>query len=441
MKKPRRRFLFLERLEDRCVPATTRLLGSQLLISSPAVTAGATSVTITQSATALNTFTVTDGGKSNGTYAGVAAILYTGTNAADGVTLDLNGQRYTGSFLANTGTGNDTVTVLSGAGAGGAILGPVTVLTGAGDDVVNLNSTGATAVRFGGLIQATDGLGTNTLNFGNASAPTTAAGLTITGYSQVTLGAGQADVLGPVTVQDAAQTLAVNLTAADGLTINRGLTVTTGAGADSVTLGFIQVNGATQLNLGDGDDTLTVGPFGVFMSPPASLNGDLSITEGSGDDVLLMATALSVGGNLSIRFGDGDNQLIVDSLPGPQVAGNLTLVAGNGDSFLFFAGSVGGNITEHLGNGDNLVGFTSAPGGVLNYTSGNGADLVVLFGVTPDQVWNVNMTFGSNDDELDLVLSGFITGRVDGGGSVTGNVFSQDPGWTILSPFQLINFP
>jgi hypothetical protein len=440
MKKRRRPVLFFDQLEDRCVPATVHLVGGQLLISNPVVTSGASSLTITQSATTSNTFTVKDGSTNAGTYAGVAAILYSGTGAADAVTLDLNGRAYTGSFLANTGTGNDTVTILSGTGTGGAILGSVTALTGAGDDVVNLNSTGSQAVRFGAAIQATDGLGANTLSFGNASAPTTANGLSITGYNRVALGAGQADVLGAVTVQDNVQSLAVNFRAADGITINQSLNVTTGAGADTVSLGAITVNGPTQLNGGDGTDTITVGSI-AFLAPTAFLNGNVNITEGSGNATVLLSTALSVGGNLSIRYGDGNVNLIVNSLPGPQIAGDVSITAGNGNGNFSFSGSVAGNLTMHLGNGTNQVFFTSAPGGVLTYTSGNGGDTVTVFGLDPTQVWKVNMMFGSNDDELDLVLGGFITGSVDGGGRVTGNVFSQDPGWTILSPWTLSNFP
>jgi hypothetical protein len=440
MKKRRGVLLSLEALEARWVPATVRLLGSLLDARNAAITAGATSVTITQSATTPNTFTVKDGLTPLGTYTGVSAINYTGTNAADAVTLDLNGLAYAGSFLANTGAGNDTVTILSGAGTGGAILGAVTALTGAGNDLVNLNSTGTHPVRFGGPIQASDGLGTDALAFGNASAATTANGLTITGYSQITLGAGQADVVGPVTVQDSMESQAVHLTAADGLTINQSLDVTTGAGADVVTLGAITVNGPTQLNLGEGIDNVTLGSL-AFMAPTASFNGDVGITEGSGNDTFLVSTAMSVAGNLSFRFGDGNDQIIVNSQPGPHIAGNLSVTAGNGNDLFPIAALVDGNITVNLGNGTDQFLLTSAPGGVLTYTSGNGSDTVALFGLDPSQVWNVNMTFGSNDDEVDLIGAGFITGRFDGGGRVMGNVFNQDPGWTILSPFQLINFP
>src|SRR5262249_46263303 len=72
----------------------------------------------------------------------------------------------------------------------------------------------------------------------------------------------------------------------------------------------------------------------------------------------------------------------------------------------------------------------------------NGA--VALFGLAAGQVWNVNMTFGSSDDELDLVSfvpGNALTGRVDAGGRIPGNVFNEAPGWTFLPPFQLANFP
>src|SRR5262249_36977721 len=128
-----------------------------------------------------------------GTYAAVGSLNITGGNGADTVTVNLNGNTFTGSLLAITGNGNDSVTVQ---GAGG-ILGNTTINTGAGNDTAGLNSVGRGAERFGTTVQLTDALGANTANVGNAGGATTVGrDLVITGYNTVDLGAGAADLIG-----------------------------------------------------------------------------------------------------------------------------------------------------------------------------------------------------------------------------------------------------
>ncbi len=64
--KMTRRPLGLEVLEDRWVPATIRFDGSNLFVSNPLVTAGASKISITE--TGANLFQVKDGTTNDGTY-------------------------------------------------------------------------------------------------------------------------------------------------------------------------------------------------------------------------------------------------------------------------------------------------------------------------------------------------------------------------------------
>src|SRR5262249_50629726 len=145
--------LTLEQLENRLVPASVSFYSGNLVIT-PSAGELSMNLALTQTAGTANKFSVTDHGSSVGTYSAVSNISVTATNGSDTVTLDLSGTTYTGSFLANTGNGNDMVSITSTGGAG-AMLGNTLISSGVGNDAVNLNSTGTTAVTFGGSIQVT----------------------------------------------------------------------------------------------------------------------------------------------------------------------------------------------------------------------------------------------------------------------------------------------
>jgi hypothetical protein len=87
---------------------------------------------------------------------------------------------------------------------------------------------------------------------------------------------------------------------------------------------------------------------------------------------------------------------------------------------------------------------TNAPVGQFSWNSGNGNDSLTLAPTTAGQSWNVKIKFGDGDDTFTLGGTGAgqsITGRVDGGGHVTANVFTQGSNWTPGSPFRVVNFP
>jgi hypothetical protein len=87
---------------------------------------------------------------------------------------------------------------------------------------------------------------------------------------------------------------------------------------------------------------------------------------------------------------------------------------------------------------------TNAPGGLLSWTSGNGSDSLTFAPTTDNQTWNVQIQFGNGDDTFTLGGTGLnesVTGRVDGGGRLTANVFNPGANWTLTPTFTLSNFP
>jgi hypothetical protein len=453
MKQKRRAHLAVEQLEQRWVPANVKFVSGYLLIS-PSAGEAALNLTVVQSATTANTFTVTDQGKTLGSYAGVGNIFITGGNGADTVSVDLKGKTYTGGLTANTGSGADTVTVMSSA-AGGALLGNVNLNGSGGNHVVNL-ATGANGITIGGSVQATDTLGANTFNFGATTASTLGKNLTLTGYNTVSLGGAAGDTInGGITVNDGALGLGAKVTLNDKLTVNSALNVTTGAGNDTITIGSITVNGNAQVNTGSGNDTVALA---AGTSTP-TVGGNLTITGGSGNDSVNLAggASESVGGTLTIGLGDGTDTVTLDNA-NLTVAGSLRLSLGNGNDSVTVDSTVNGNMYWSLGSGTDTVTIGSAPGGRLYWTSGNGDDSVTFGDATSvgGQSWNVQMQFGTGSDTLTLADStttapgitpatpDFLTGFVDMGGPPGGNSF--DPtgstgtgSWVIVPPFTLQN--
>jgi large repetitive protein len=449
MKRQGRAFLSVEMLEQRWVPATVRFTAGTLFISNPTITAGGSNARVVQDAATANRFTVIDGSSSI-TFNGVASINYTGSNANDAVTLDLGGNTYTGSFTANTGNGNDTVTILS-SGGDGVMRGNATLLTGAGNDVVQINSGGSTAVTIGGNVQVTNSLGNDSFAVGASAAflsagpPTTVSGnLTVTGVPNVTLGTGGAavNVGGSLVIQDNLLGTPANITANDSLTVSKGVSIQTGSGADNVTIHSVNFNasgGSTQLNFGDGNDTVTLSP--LFAT---TISGDLSLTEGNGNDTLDVSNAsgLDVNGQTHVTYGSGNDSINIPSSSGGMHAhGNYSLIMGDGNDTIDLTGlTVDGNLALTLGNGTDVTTLGNAPGGLFTYRSGNGDDSLTL-APDSDGLWNVDITFGTGNDTLTLAGTGneVITGKVDFGGPAGGNTLNQGANWTFGSPFSIFN--
>ena len=469
MKPKKRAPLALEHLEDRWAPATVQFFNGTLFVSNPTVPA-TTGVVLTQ--TAANTFSVRDNGTPLGTYAGVGNINYTGSNLADKFTLNLGALTYTGSLFANSGNGNDTISVT---GTGGAIRGNLTLLPGLGDDLVQMNSTGTGGITVGGTLQVSDSGGNDTINLGNASAVSHFLGnVSLSGMNNVTLGFGQPDTFGgdlSATVAGEAVPLFFQTKTVTGsaVTINGSLQLTGGAGNDTVVDSDLAVNRDVTIDLAGApndplNSNLVSTAADVSTGAPATplrVNGNFSYTGGSGVDELILS-GYQVGGSMTLNLGDGNDVVDLGTvgglLPAPTIGGDLSITGGNGDIDLngaFFgdtevAALVSGNFTVNLGNGNNTMTVGNAPGGLFSWTSGNGNDNVTLGAAgTNGQAFNVHMQFGTGNDTLTLaggtvVAPNTITGFVDMGGPPGGNAF--DPTgqlatgtWVVLPPFTLQN--
>src|SRR5262245_49890624 len=156
--------LCLEHLEQRWVPATIKLVGSNLFVSNLSGPAPVLTATI-----GAGTIAVQDGGGPTLTFK-ASNLFITGTNKND--TITVTGATMTGNLFINSGNGNDLVTI-----SAAAVRGNVTVLTGFGNDSLVLS----TAV--GGVSSLTDTLGTDTL----VVAGTQGGDVTAFGYNTVTL--------------------------------------------------------------------------------------------------------------------------------------------------------------------------------------------------------------------------------------------------------------
>jgi S-layer protein len=444
MSKRRRAHLRVEILEDRWVPANVRLASGYLLISP---SAGESALNLTVQQTAANTFTVKDGASTLGTYGPVGYMIITGGNGADTITVDLNGLSYTGSILANTGAGNDVISITNNSGTAASIGGDVTLLPGLGNDTALINAAGTSgALSIGGSVQVTDQLGNDTGNFGNDNAITTVGGsLTFQGMNSVQMTSSQNDRVGGsvnVSVVADAFPLIMQEGAVGGtnnFTVGGSFNITGGAQGDVAFLRGMALGGNLNANMGEGANKLAISSSAATVT---TVNGNLYQSGGTGSDTADLRGGV-VNGNVTLNLGDGNDEIDLESFGGqPTVFGaNLTINAGNGNLTIGTVDAqVTGNVYFNLGNGNTTVDFSAASsvGGTLNWHSGSGNNSLILEG---GQQYLVNVVFGSGDDTFTLNnAAAVLTGKVDGGGHITANVFNQLAG-TIGSPFELINFP
>ncbi len=454
MKPKSRRFPSLEQLEDRWAPATVRFISGTLYISNPTVVSGTSNVTVTQMA--ANTFKVMDGASSNGTFAGVSNITYSGSNAADRFTVNLNGLTYTGSLLANAGNGNDSVLV-----GNGNMRGNLQVLPGYGNDSVDLGgSLGGLTV--GGTTQVNDSAGNDSITFGNGSTASNFQGtVSMTGMNVIRLANGAADTFGgDLTASTITESVPLDFetsATATAVTVNGNLQLTGGSNDDTVVDSALVVNKSVNINLGGSLTSLGNFVSEQIGSPPLQVSGSFTYTGGSGFDEPILS-GNSVGGTMSLTLGDGDDLVDLATAggiePNPTIGGDLTISGGNGNiNFNGIAGegitaTVAGNMNFNLGSGNDSATIVNAPV-VLNWTSSNGNDSVTLGGATTaaGSTWNVNFHFGTGSDTLALSAAApatqFLTGFVDMGGPTGGNSF--DPtgqlgvNWQTVPPFTLQN--
>jgi hypothetical protein len=310
--------LTVERLEDRWLPAATSFSQGVLAIFSQFGEV----VGITQ--TANNRFTVVSAAGTR-SFSGVSAINYVGGIGGDIVTVNVNGFTFGGRLTISTNGGNDTVTV----NGGGTIQGNVTILTGAGNDAVRLAEAG-TALAVRGHVQVADTQGINTLRLAAGGALTVGAAaaprdLAITGFATISQVAANAiTVYRDLIIQNSTLTLASTIALDRGarVDVRRNLSLYTGTGNDSISLGFnsqasaLNVDGLLRVNTLSGDDTVTLRGGGGYIT--------LVMDTGSGDDrVTLVAAAANTAWSVNIQLGFSD-----DSFTLQNGAGTGNIIAG-----------------------------------------------------------------------------------------------------------------
>jgi hypothetical protein len=259
-------------------------------------------------------------------------------------------------------------------GTATTISGAINFSAGGGDDTVIFGGTAFAA----GPLNLRFGEGANTLNL---TAPTTRVGnfkvsagngsdtVTIAG-SETAIGAIKADLGG------GANTF---VTAGKALIVTGAITVSTGAGDDTInfTHASQRLAKSLQMNLGDGLNNATLAAQIVEVRGSASLISGTPISGISAFNV--SGVTVSIAGRLSGVFAGGDSAMGLFA-GGAGKVGSVSHVGGSGNDTLTIeanaSGLTLGAVTFVAGGGNNELkgSFIGSKIGKLNYTGGANAD-------------------------------------------------------------------
>ena len=448
MKLKNRKPIGLEALEDRWVPATIRFDGSNLTVSSPLITAGASKIQVIETATP-GAFQVLDGVANNGTYAVTGNVTVLGNNAKDNVIFTVK-TTLSGNLSVSTGNGVSSVTV-DGTAATSSVAGNTRINMGLGVSKALVGTTNGLSNK-GSLSVSSRSSGVNTVGIGGGANSTFVGGpLSITGFNSVTLGGANKDVfaggvnvnvsngsfssitlvatskdLGNFTVQGGQGNTTVNVNAP----VLGNASLNLGNGTNSVSLATSTIGSLTYTG-GNGSNTLaTVGAAGTV-----TVLGNVALNWGNGANILGPTTALTVQGNMSVNIGNGSLDAKTATFQA-VVFGNLNVNTGNGNSSFTFDGTAGASV-----------------GGPFNYTGGNGGNNVTVNNATPNLI-TLNVRFGNNTGTGAAATSnvfvigagataGTLTGLVSWGVpslTINGNAF-VDNGYVWMNNVTLLNVP
>lgn len=322
---------------------------------------------------------------------------------------------------ANEFRGNVTVTYKGGNGSD---------VTGIADTVVSGNvtfdyGTGNFTTIFDGLSTTSNviisksltlkGTGANNVIIGSVQN----VGLAVGGNFTATFGGGadQVQLFAPLRVLGA-----TNLSLGDGnntvsspgnaffVSLN-GVTITGGKQVDTVTLP-LTISKSITISLKEGDDSLTIADIFNLANAQSStpIAAKVTIDLGAGNDTAALASMLATDAKLTL--GEGNNVLTI----GAVTATNVSVNGGSGlDQVVSSLPLTAANLTLNLGNGqnslttNNVLQLTK-----LDYTGGNGTDIVALIA---GSIANLNVKLGDSTDELGLfaLLSVPVSFNLDGG--------------------------
>jgi hypothetical protein len=282
-------------------------------------------------------------------------------------------------------------------------------------------------------------------NFRFASTTTVGGDVTLTNPSSARINL-DTSIGGDLTINSKLVDTGVFAAVFGPVTIGKNFTVTAGAGNNEIGTINSTILGNSNISVGDSSGTQS-----LILGFASSISGDLNVQSGADTttfDTIPSNGALQVNGNANFHFGDGVASLLPTG--DINVNGNLSVTEGNGNDTTNIGqpgstSNVNGNVVLNLGNGNDPV-FVNAPvGGTVQYHSGNGNDTLVLGdgGGSTSINYRGYAVFGNGADSLALGTNGLVSGTYIGGNN-PGNSFSQSYGsaTATLSPFfQLINFP
>jgi hypothetical protein len=293
------------------------------------------------------TVTVQGGNGANGTYvtgpALLAGLTVTTGTGADAVVL-ADAATVGGAVTVNQGAGDSTFQI----GAAGTdrvtVTGAVTVTAGQGYDRVLLNGGGT--VRLG-AVTVQNGGGGSLVQLGVNATDTTAidGALRVTsadGFDQLLAGGAALDLGGSLAVQAGNGGSRTRLIST-AVNVGGGVTVTAQAGDDTFDLGAagrtFAVTGAVTATLGDGANTVSMSADRGFVG------GMLTLTaQGSANAVTL--GQLQVAGATALNLGQAANTVAID---GGTFGGAFTYTGGGGQDRVAIATQDASRETTFLG--------------------------------------------------------------------------------------------
>jgi hypothetical protein len=488
MKPIRRPRICVEPLEARDCPAfSISLSGGNLFITGLPTPNSATGVLVKQ--TANNTFNVSNNAVNLGTYVASNVTLNLFNHTGSPVNFDLGGFTASGNISINLGNGDPSGTASVGTGvSNGTLAGNLSIRGGHGTEYVllgyktaglipqpnPLNIRGNVTMQAAvnptnpnpdvfdtGVVPGTPPL-TKAINIGGSVTTTAVNGIGIN--SLVTIGGnlnvnGGGDILNIVAggffaggLFDFGKVLG-NVTVVGSQSSSSDQVFLTQGAGQSATVG-----GNVSINLGNGSNQVWLG---------GTIGGSIAITSGNGTPNAAAGqlgtvvtgvdpAAFQVNNSLNVNLGNGNNTFFDAKTKGAGISantfvnGDLNLRAGNGANSLgTIASTEFGNLNVNLGNGANTpVRLTGAVFGNVNWTSGNGPNnLTIPAPAAGSTTYNANVLFGNADDTFTLGGDGgagatvTLTGSVNGGGHLAGNVFNQLLGGILGGNFTLSNFP
>jgi hypothetical protein len=161
--------------------------------------------------------------------------------------------------------------------------------------------------------------------------------------------------------------------------------LTTGSGADTISVEQLMCSGSVLIVTGDGADTVTAGSLNPSTTTAVSARGDLDVRLGEGADILVL-DAVHIAGNINIdtgadsaadqvTLGDGTNPAAATRTTqdgkGSSTKGNLLIRTGDGnDSVTVNYTTVAGRLSIDLGRSDGAA--VTAPNLIVRNSSASG---------------------------------------------------------------------